>query len=124
MLDNSRVFSVLSKTNMDPLSASLVKLSDNELNALKKFDTARVGERSDRDYLAIVRDRLSQLDLSGDIDDVSAMAKTSGGFCDVFLGHSRKYDKKVAIKKVRMYLTQDPNFAKVRLHILVRSHSF
>lgn len=70
------------------------------------------------DRLQRILSSLSHLDLADQIVDIEPHAKGIGGFCDVYIGYSRKHKKKVAVKRVRVFLLKDEAFAKVSFSYL------
>lgn len=60
---------------------------------------------------------LRHLDLSGHILSDSPVLTAHGGYCDVFIGRWMKQGVciyKVAIKRLRVYVQRDRDFARVR----------
>jgi len=55
--------------------------------------------------------RLSHLNLEGQIVDKSCVSKL-GGSCDVFRAWSNKHGKKVAVKQIREFMSDNESFAK------------
>ena len=59
---------------------------------------------------------LRHLDLSEQILSDSLVLKAHGGYCDVFVGRWIRQGRvlcRVAIKRLRVYILQDRDFAKV-----------
>lgn len=56
---------------------------------------------------------LMDLDLTGSIVLEDAVMKRHGGYCDVFQGRMAN-GALVAVKRLRVYLQDDPKFTKVR----------
>ena len=64
--------------------------------------------------------RLPHLDLSGMVTVHGAFMTASGGNADVFIGHLQ--DTKVAIKRIRVHLSQNRDFAKASSDFRVQFH--
>lgn len=56
---------------------------------------------------------LAHLNMKDDIIDRQEAPEEYGGTCDVFTAWSKKFDKKVAVKRIRVHLQGDETFAKV-----------
>ncbi|KLO19298.1 WD40 repeat-like protein [Schizopora paradoxa] len=64
------------------------------------------------DDLNNILDKLSHLNLIGQIEDIQATARGLGASCDVFTGYWRAGNKKVAVKKLRVFLTKEEQVIK------------
>lgn len=65
-----------------------------------------------------ILEKLAHLDLSDDVLDIQPFANVLGGSCEVFVARSKRHEgKKVAVKRIRVFLTTDEALAKVRLNI-------
>lgn len=95
-------------------SQSLPDSPDVAVVARSKADSAHV--------LRSILARLKHLDLTGKIRFESAVMKTHGGYADVFIGYAaleveldrESEEVKVAIKRLRIHIQGDSDFAKVR----------
>lgn len=63
----------------------------------------------------MILDKLSHLNLGGQIEDIQPTAIGLGASCDVFTGYWRAGSKKVAVKKLRIFLTKEDQAIKVRV---------
>ena len=81
------------------------------MSARRKLDSVHV--------LRSILAKLKHLDLTGKIRFESAVMKTHGGYADVFLGFATldrpeaSKEVKVAIKRLRIHIQGDSDFAKV-----------
>ncbi len=66
------------------------------------------------DRLDKILSGLSHLDLDGQIVDKQVCVSKLGGSCDVFTAWSNKHGKKVAVKQIREFMSDNESFAKVR----------
>lgn len=66
--------------------------------------------------------KLRHIDLSGEIVDVRPVFKGFGASCDVFVGFCRPIRKKVAVKRLRVFMSREEEFAKVRLLSTLFAH--
>ncbi len=66
------------------------------------------------DRLDKILSGLSHLNLEGQIVDKQACISKLGGSCDVFSAWSNKHGKKVAVKQIREFMSDNETFAKVR----------
>lgn len=76
-----------------------------------------------QDALSKILKQLSHLDLSGKIIQNDVRVKAGGGSCDIFQGRSSVDGKTVAIRRIRVHLYDDLEFAKVRERIYTTSVS-
>ena len=67
-----------------------------------------------RDRLKEIISSLSHLNLEGKIVNKTIHASGFGGSCDVYSAFSTKHNRKVAVKQIRVFMTKDKDFAKVR----------
>ncbi len=70
------------------------------------------------EHLHAILSKLAHLDLSGQIEDIQSTAKGLGASCDVFTGYWRAGNKRVAVKKLRIFLTKEDQVVKVRIAVL------
>ncbi|KLO16775.1 kinase-like protein, partial [Schizopora paradoxa] len=56
--------------------------------------------------------KLRDINLSGEIADVRPVFKGFGASCDVFVGFCRPIRKKVAVKRLRVFMSREEEFAK------------
>ena len=63
--------------------------------------------------------KLRDINLSGEIADVRPVFKGFGASCDVFVGFCRPIRKKVAVKRLRVFMSREEEFAKVRDAMLI-----
>ena len=69
--------------------------------------------------LKSILERLKDQDLEGKLRLESVVMKTHGGYADVFIGYMRRggvslEEIKVAVKRLRIHVQGDADFAKVR----------
>ena len=69
--------------------------------------------------LKSILERLKDYDLEGKLRLESVVMKTHGGYADVFIGYMRRggvslEEIKVAVKRLRIHVQGDADFAKVR----------
>lgn len=62
--------------------------------------------------------KLAHLNLDGQIEDIQPSVKGVGASCDVFIGYYRARDKKVAVKKLRIFLSKEEQVLKVRAPLM------
>lgn len=67
------------------------------------------------EHLSVILSKLAHLNLSGQIEDIQPTAKGLGASCDVFTGFWRTGNKKVAVKKLRIFLSKEELVGKVRI---------
>ncbi len=73
--------------------------------------------------------KLREIDLSGTIVDVKPVLKGFGASCDVFVGFCLPIRKRVAVKRLRVFMSREEEFAKVRylltsiVHLLTKHSS-
>lgn len=78
--------------------------------------SSRSSRRSSEDELNSMIASLQHLDLGGHIFSDSPVLKAHGGYCDVFIGRWMRDGVciyKVAIKRLRVHVHRDRDFARV-----------
>ncbi len=65
------------------------------------------------DYIQTILAEIAHLDLKDLIVDTQLHAVSFGASCDVHSAWSKRHGKKVAVKKIRVFLTNEEAFMKV-----------
>lgn len=72
-----------------------------------------MSERPGTDALKRILERLSPFNLTGKVVEDDKGIRAGGGYCEVYSGKLLPHQKSVAIRRIRVYLQDDLQFATV-----------